>query len=117
MGVPTAIPVAIVPHTVANNRKPIEPRYYNHESAATGSYKGSKMVRSKKARKGFHAGPSTYKGFFRDLARVLIRLQKGPTRALRLLGSTRVIVVKIMVFLWVPIIIRHLLFRVPKKGP
>ena len=27
------------------------------------------------------------------------------------------VVVKIMVPLWVPIIIRHLLFRVPKKGP
>ena len=27
------------------------------------------------------------------------------------------VVVKIMVPFWVPIIIRHLLFRVPKKGP
>ena len=27
------------------------------------------------------------------------------------------VVVKIMVPLWVPIIIRHLIFRVPKKGP
>ena len=27
------------------------------------------------------------------------------------------VVVKIMVPLWVPIIIRHLLFRVPQKGP
>ena len=26
------------------------------------------------------------------------------------------VVVKIMVFLWFPIIIRHLVFRVPKKG-
>ena len=27
------------------------------------------------------------------------------------------VVVKIMVPFWVPIIIRHLIFRVPKKGP
>ena len=27
------------------------------------------------------------------------------------------VVVKIKVLFWVPIIIRHLLFRVPKKGP
>ena len=27
------------------------------------------------------------------------------------------VVVKIMVPFWVPVIIRHLLFRVPKKGP
>ena len=29
----------------------------------------------------------------------------------------RWVVVKIMVPFWVPIIIRHLLFKVPKKGP
>ena len=27
------------------------------------------------------------------------------------------LVVKIMVPFWIPIIIRHLIFRVPKKGP
>ena len=27
------------------------------------------------------------------------------------------VVVKIMVLFWVPIIVRHLIFRVPKKGP
>ena len=27
------------------------------------------------------------------------------------------VVVKIMVPFWIPIIIRHLMFRVPKKGP
>ena len=27
------------------------------------------------------------------------------------------VVVKIMVPFWVPIIVRHLIFRVPKKGP
>ena len=27
------------------------------------------------------------------------------------------VVVKIKVFFWVPIVIRHLLFMVPKKGP
>ena len=27
------------------------------------------------------------------------------------------VIVKIMVPVWVPIIIRHLLFKVPKKGP
>ena len=27
------------------------------------------------------------------------------------------VVVKIMVPFWIPIIIRHLIFRVPKKGP
>ena len=29
----------------------------------------------------------------------------------------RWVVVKIMVPFWVPIVIRHLIFRVPKKGP
>ena len=32
-------------------------------------------------------------------------------------SSAMWVVVKIMVPFWVPIIIRHLLFRVPKKGP
>ena len=32
-------------------------------------------------------------------------------------GSCMWVVVKIMVHFWVPIIIRHLIFRVPKKGP
>ena len=32
------------------------------------------------------------------------------------LGSSNWVVVKVMVPFWVPIIIRHLLFRVPKKG-
>ena len=27
------------------------------------------------------------------------------------------VVVKIMIPFWIPIIIRHLIFRVPKKGP
>ena len=36
----------------------------------------------------------------------------------KLIGSISTwVVVKIMVPFWVPIIIRHLLFRVPKKGP
>ena len=30
---PTAIPSNTVPHTIANKRKPIEPRYYNHDYA------------------------------------------------------------------------------------
>ena len=38
-------------------------------------------------------------------------LERGP------LWVTIWVVVKIMVSFWVPIIIRHLLFRVPKKGP
>ena len=33
------------------------------------------------------------------------------------LGACIWVVVKIMVPLWIPIIIRHLIFRVPKKGP
>ena len=33
------------------------------------------------------------------------------------IGTTIWVVVKIMVPFWVPIIVRHLLFRVPKKGP
>ena len=32
-------------------------------------------------------------------------------------GMSIWVVVKIMVPFWVPIIIRHLLFRVPRKGP
>ena len=35
----------------------------------------------------------------------------------KLLMPFKWVVVKIMVPFWVPIIIRHLLFRVPKKGP
>ena len=31
--------------------------------------------------------------------------------------STIWVVVKIMVPFWIPIIVRHLIFRVPKKGP
>ena len=33
------------------------------------------------------------------------------------LWGVKWVLVKIMVPFWVPIIIRHLLFRVPKKGP
>ena len=32
-------------------------------------------------------------------------------------GSTTWVVVKMMVPFWIPIIIRHLIFRVSKKGP
>ena len=40
----------------------------------------------------------------------------GPERTY-ILGGCIWVVVKIMVPFWVPIIIRHLLFKVPKMGP
>ena len=47
---------------------------------------------------------------------VCIRLERLPMK----FASQRInmwVVVKIMVPFWVPNVVRHLLFRVPKKGP
>ena len=54
-----------------------------------------------------------------DSARFLRGSRKEKGRLPRRVALTSYIwvVVKIMVPFWVPIIIRHLLFRVPKKGP
>ena len=56
----------------------------------------------------------------RDVPRP-VRVRGGGVNALRGAENTEPghiwVVVKIMAPFWVPIIIRHLLFRVPKKGP
>ena len=53
--------------------------------------------------------PSPRIPVYKELSNALVIIVK-------VLGSIWV-VVKIMVPFWVPIIIRHLIFRVPKKGP
>ena len=50
------------------------------------------------------------------LAAENLRKRLGSTMSARMLSNIWV-VVKIMVPFWIPIIIRHLIYRVPKKGP
>ena len=45
------------------------------------------------------------------------RLSVSRRQTLEVYQSVKWVVVKIMVPFWVPIIIRHLILRVPKKGP
>ena len=63
-------------------------------------------MRSMEARSGPVWSPSAVK---RSSALGQVQAQ-GPFQAIW-------VVVKIMVPFWIPIIIRHLIFRVPKKGP
>ena len=72
---------------------------------------GFKELSAAERRKLLVLNPCTWCGSIAPKFRSMLAPKK-----LSLLGSTWV-VVKIMVPFWVPIIIRHPIFRVPKKGP
>ena len=55
----------------------------------------------------------TWLGYLESVLTTYDTTMKSPCLA----TSDTWVVVKIMVPFWVPIIIRHLIFRVPKKGP
>ena len=55
---------------------------------------------------------------FQGRMRVIDRSRSGATLQFEdYLPKAEWVVVRIMVACWVPTIIRHLIFRVPKKGP